>query len=134
MMPLQGPPLAMPRMGGFLRSLVVVLRTSSGRPPELVLRHAADRTRSRRRAAGSRRTKRYGLRPIGPAGRITIQVPDWPWNRIESVPFNSDHNPAPYQLDIGISEFDRQMLLASIRDTREPVIQVITKEILPWRQ
>lgn len=65
---------------GFLRSLDIRV-TGSCTPPYRRPRAAAERTRSRRRAAGSRRTKRYGLRPAGPSGR---QV-DWPFNTIRSV-------------------------------------------------
>lgn len=74
-------------MGGFLRSVYMEIRTS-GQPTSSYRRpkHAADRTTSRRAAAGSRRTKRFGpLRP-GPSGLPrTSLAHDWPWNRIETI-------------------------------------------------
>lgn len=60
------PQHAIPAVGGFLRSLHLSIRTWGDPIPDTNPRgHAADRTRSRRARAGSRRTKRYGLTPAG---------------------------------------------------------------------
>jgi hypothetical protein len=72
-----------PLTGGYLRALHVVMRTSCDNPSWTRPRHAAARTVSRRRAAGSRRTRRYGPTPPGPVGRPTVWA-DWPFNIITS--------------------------------------------------
>lgn len=75
-----------PPMGGYLRSLSVVIDTwHPAAPRHRRPRHAADRTVSRRSRAGSRRTKKYGLRPKGPAREGWDAWAEIPWDQ---GPFN----------------------------------------------
>lgn len=65
--------------GGFLRSIEIQITGYGPARPAPRPRAAADRTRSRRAAAGSRRTRRHGPRSRGPSG---APAPDWPFNAI----------------------------------------------------
>lgn len=67
--------------GGWLRAVDIRITATAepryNRPPR-----AADRTRSRRALAGSRRGRRHGAPLRGPSGR---PVPDWPFGIVRSL-------------------------------------------------